>query len=127
MMPAMIRSVLLLCLLLGVVLPARAQEKPLAVTTDTEEYCEHLSDLVAAHPNPGPEVRRLLTQGRALCERGQVRGGIRRLRRAMVILRHSQKATAKADAQQPATPEAGAEHGAPVQAVGPAAPVAHGR
>ena len=98
----MIRILLSLLLLLAAVPSARAQDKPLAVTTDTREYCVHLGDLVAAHPNPTPEVRRLLTQGRSLCERGQVRGGIRRLRRAMVMLRHMPpKPVAKTETSPP--------------------------
>jgi hypothetical protein len=35
-----------------------------------------------------PDVERLLSEGTDMCGRGQIRGGIRRLRRALVILHH---------------------------------------
>ena len=70
-------------------LSARAQEPPsYEVTTDTPAYCALLGHDVAARHSALPEVERLLTEGEAMCARGQIRGGILRLRRALLILHH---------------------------------------
>ena len=34
------------------------------------------------------DVQRLLAEGREMCDRGKTRGGIRRLRHALVLLHH---------------------------------------
>ncbi len=63
-----------------------AQPAPVAVTTDTPEYCERMTTRVATCPDLTAEMHRLLDEGRHLCERGEVRGGIMRLRRAMLLI-----------------------------------------
>jgi hypothetical protein len=66
---------------------------PMEVTTDTQEYCVYLQDklhtlvLTAAAPPPR-EVTDLSTEGQRMCDHGQTRGGIMRLRRALLILQH---------------------------------------
>jgi hypothetical protein len=86
----------LLCLLGGLALladrQARGQGTPEMVTTDTPQYCMHLLDqvsgLVRAAPAPPPEeVTSLSTEGQRMCGHGQTRGGILRLRRALVLMR----------------------------------------
>lgn len=70
---------------------ARAQPAPLLVTTDTPQYCLHLldqvSELMRIAPAPPPEVTALSTEGQRMCGQGQTRGGIMRLRQALVLLR----------------------------------------
>ncbi|PPQ36462.1 hypothetical protein [Rhodopila globiformis] len=66
---------------------------PMEVTTDTPEYCVYLQDRlhtleVAAVAPPPHEVTDLSAEGRRMCNHGQTRGGIMRLRRALLILRH---------------------------------------
>lgn len=63
-------------------------DRPMAVTSDTPEYCTTLQQLANAAPSPAPEVRRLIAEGQDMCDRGEVRGGIARLRRALVVERH---------------------------------------
>ncbi len=77
-------------LLTGAALQADAQTAPLEVTTDTPAYCQHLSDQVGrrvrAVQTPPQEVVRLTDEGDRLCDEGQVRGGIQRLRRALLLM-----------------------------------------
>jgi len=70
------------------------------VTSDTPEYCRHLvnrvHDLVQiAAPPPPLEVADLSLQGQRMCEHGQVRGGIMRLRRALMLMMHGDDGTAR--------------------------------
>lgn len=63
------------------------------VTTDTPEYClsllDRVSELVRAASTPPPaEVTSLSSAGQQMCNQGQTRGGIMRLRRALMILMH---------------------------------------
>ena len=68
---------------------AAADEPPsFALTTDTPAYCAQLVRQVAERHSPSLDVQRLLAEGREMCENGEVRGGIRRLRRALVLLHH---------------------------------------
>ncbi|HUC16655.1 MAG TPA: hypothetical protein VMA37_03090 [Acetobacteraceae bacterium] len=68
-----------------------AQPAPMPLLTDTPQYCVELSDEVEevrqslVSPAP-PEVEQLAEEGRRLCAMGEIRGGIVRLRRAMVLL-----------------------------------------
>ena len=81
---------------LTVASPAAAQEaesegKPMEVTTDTPEYCLHLldrvSDMVHLATSPVPrEVTDLTTEGQRMCAHGQTRGGIMRLRSALMMM-----------------------------------------
>jgi hypothetical protein len=71
--------------------PVAGQTTPLMVTTDTPQYCLHLLDEVSQlmhdAPAPPPEVTSLSTEGQRMCGQGQTRGGILRLRRALVLLK----------------------------------------
>lgn len=60
---------------------------PMVVTSDTRAYCLSLSDRIHHYGAMPQEVRELETEGRDLCEQGRVRGGINRLRRALMVLR----------------------------------------
>jgi hypothetical protein len=55
------------------------------VTSDTVDYCDALADRMERQDMP-PNVRLLLVEGRAMCERGHVIGGLRRIRLAMMIV-----------------------------------------
>jgi hypothetical protein len=73
------------------------ESAPIRVTTDTAEYCRELGDLVArtlgsTSAPPSPDVEELSGEGRRMCEKGEVRGGILRLRRAFVLLQMSESA-----------------------------------
>ncbi len=64
---------------------------PMEVTTDTPEYCLHLldriSELVRLATSPVPrEVTDLTSEGQRMCVHGQTRGGIMRLRSALMIM-----------------------------------------
>jgi hypothetical protein len=64
---------------------------PLEVTTDTQEYClylqERVQNLVRVASSPPPrEATQLSTEGQRMCEHGQTRGGIMRLRRALMLI-----------------------------------------
>ena len=69
------------------------QAPPQQVTSDTPEYCLHLLDRVsemvrvAAAPPP-QEVTFLSSEGQRMCHQGQTRGGILRLRRALMLMLH---------------------------------------
>lgn len=62
--------------------------------TDTPHYCAELFTEIEAteqtllQPAP-PAVARLAIEGQQLCALGEVRGGVIRLRRAMVLLHKS--------------------------------------
>jgi hypothetical protein len=75
------------------VMPVVGQSPPQLVTSDTPEYCLHLmdrvSELVRVAGSPPPrEVTFLSREGQRMCDQGQTRGGILRLRRAMVLMMH---------------------------------------
>ncbi len=65
---------------------------PLEVITDTPAYCQRLSDQVSQKvrtmEQPPPDVIRLSDEGERLCDEGQIRGGILRLRRAWLLMVH---------------------------------------
>ena len=63
------------------------EDTPMVVTSDTRAYCLSLSDRIHSYGAMPEEVRELETEGRDLCEQGRVRGGINRLRRALMVLR----------------------------------------
>jgi hypothetical protein len=65
--------------------PALGQEKPMVITSDTVQYCNELQLRLARTSQAGPEVQALVADGRKLCDHGEVRGGIARLRRALVM------------------------------------------
>ncbi len=71
--------------------PPVPQAGPMRVTTDTLEYCDDLAGRVAAerqhHPEPQPEAEVLAQEGQHMCDTGLIRGGLVRLRRALLLLR----------------------------------------
>ncbi len=76
--------------------PVAGQPAPQQVTTDTPQYClvllDRVSDLVRGLAVPPPqEVTNLSAAGQRMCDQGQTRGGIMRLREALVLLRARQK------------------------------------
>lgn len=86
------------CLALGVLLigavPVEGQSPPQRVTSDTPEYCLHLLDRVSelvriASAPPPQEVTSLSSEGQRMCDQGQTRGGILRLRRALMLMMHT--------------------------------------
>jgi hypothetical protein len=79
----------LLALMLGAA-PVSGQQRPQQVTSDTPEYClrlfDRVSELVRVVESPPPEVTSLSSEGQKMCDQGQTRGGILRLRRALLML-----------------------------------------
>ena len=70
------------------------ESAPMEVTTDKPEYCMYLldrvSELVRVATEPVPhEVADLTTEGHRMCNHGQVRSGILRLRSAIMIMEKS--------------------------------------
>jgi len=71
--------------------PVAGQPPPQQVISDTPEYClrlaDRLSELARAAPNPPPyEVTSLSIEGQRMCNQGQTRGGLLRLRRALALM-----------------------------------------
>ena len=64
---------------------------PAWVTSDTREFCERLAERVAraeqARPDPPRQVEELAEEGHSMCAVGLIRGGLVRLRRALMMLR----------------------------------------
>lgn len=64
---------------------------PLRVTTDTPEYCDRLAERVAqaeqARPDAPRRAEELAEEGHQMCTTGLIRGGLVRLRRALLMLR----------------------------------------
>jgi hypothetical protein len=85
------------CLGLGGVLLGSSPvvgQAPQRVTSDTPEYCllllDRVSELVRVAAAPPPqEVTSLSSEGQRMCDQGQTRGGILRLRRALMLMMHS--------------------------------------
>jgi hypothetical protein len=76
--------------------PVFGHPAPQQVTTDTPQYClvllDRVSDLVRGLTVPPPqEVTNLSSAGQQMCDQGQTRGGIMRLREALVLLQAQQK------------------------------------
>lgn len=88
--PALLAALLATVLLGGAAAARQARDAdaaPMVVTTDTRDYCLTLSDQIQSYGALPDAVRGLQVEGRALCSEGQVRGGINRLRRALMVLR----------------------------------------
>jgi len=67
------------------------QTDPMEVTTDTPDYChkllDRISEVVRLASAPVPrEISDLTTDGQRMCAIGQTRGGIMRLRSALMAL-----------------------------------------
>ncbi|HBK05132.1 MAG TPA: hypothetical protein DDZ81_04630 [Acetobacteraceae bacterium] len=82
-------------LVLASAISARAQlaapAGPMEITTDTPEYCQELllrvGNLVRLATAPVPrEVTDLTSEGQRMCDHGQTRGGIMRVRSALMML-----------------------------------------
>ena len=74
------------------------QSGPMVVTTDTPEYCQELllrvADLVRLANAPVPrEVTDLTSEGQRMCDHGQTRGGIMRVRSALMMLEKGGRST----------------------------------
>ncbi len=83
-------------------LPAHADDpQSFAVTTDTPQYCAQLEKQVGDRHSAIPDVQHLLETGTEMCTKGEIRGGIRRLRHALIILHHHRLA-----AKEQASPRA---------------------
>jgi hypothetical protein len=67
---------------------------PIPLTSDTAQYCAQLAQQITDRHSMLPDVARLLADGRDMCEQGAVRSGLRRLRRALVILDRRKPGTA---------------------------------
>lgn len=75
----------------------RQQQTPMEVTTDTPEYCHQLADRVhslvqVSSGKPPREVADLSIEGQKMCDHGQTRGGIMRLRQAILMMKHDDPA-----------------------------------
>jgi hypothetical protein len=67
------------------------QTAPERLTTDTPEYCVHLITRLreaetGSQHRPPQEALTLSDEGRQMCDHGETRGGIQRLRRAMRLI-----------------------------------------
>ncbi|AFW00934.1 hypothetical protein BAR24_02345 [Gluconobacter oxydans] len=78
---------------------AGKEDGTISVTSDSAEYCTQLTqsvDHLLATPHGIPvgamdDARRLRTEGDTLCRHRHLRAGIARLRRALVLIEHSQE------------------------------------
>ena len=77
-------AVLLALMLMPV---AAGADGPMPITTDTPDYCLSLARRVESAPDMPQQARMLWQEGRDMCQRGHIRGGLARLRRAMLISR----------------------------------------
>ena len=75
----------------GAVTPTHGQSPEPVITSDTPAYCgvlmNRITGLTRGTAVPVEAVT-LSAEGERMCEQGQVRSGILRLRRAITILRH---------------------------------------
>ncbi|MBB3174059.1 hypothetical protein FHR90_001895 [Endobacter medicaginis] len=62
----------------------------LDVTTDSAEYCQRLHAKLDAYVNPPRIVQELRSEGEEMCRAGRFRGGIARLRRALLAMRDAE-------------------------------------
>ena len=74
--------------------PALPDAQTMIVTSDSSAYCRTLSAAIDAHGVLPREVSDLKAEGDGLCGAGQVRGGIARLRRALMVLHQEPPADA---------------------------------
>ena len=77
---------------LGLV-PVASESPPQQITSDTPAYClellDRVSEMVRSAGTPPPqEVGYLSSEGQRMCGQGQTRGGILRLRRALMLMKH---------------------------------------
>ncbi|GBR07021.1 hypothetical protein HW511_14205 [Asaia siamensis] len=75
-------------------MPARTETVPMAITSDTLDYCKTLARKVhrtlrQSVTTPAPVVNKVMYlehEGEALCAHGHLRSGIAQERRALVVL-----------------------------------------
>lgn len=88
---------------------ATAPPETVRVITHTREYCEELSGRAAALLQralaPLEEARLLSAEGDRLCGQGQIRPGIIRLRRAIMLLRAQGRQEGRPEARPEARPD----------------------
>jgi hypothetical protein len=76
---------------LALAVPLAGGPSPARVTTDTAEYCDTLrarvESMLRARAGSAPsDASQLTAEGTRLCDRGEARGGILRLRQAIVLI-----------------------------------------
>lgn len=81
----MIRSLSLAAGLSLVLAAGSPADDPMPITSDTPGYCLTLARRMESEAVMDLKVHLLWEQGRDLCLHGHVRGGLLRLRRAMMI------------------------------------------
>jgi hypothetical protein len=74
-------------------LSVAGQSPPQQVTSDTPQYClqllDRVSEMVRLAGTPPPhEVAYLSNEGQRMCDQGQTRAGILRLRQALMLMLH---------------------------------------
>ena len=94
--PYRMRSLLLtsggaLVLIATLALSLLPVEDATRVTTDTPDYCNQLYSQASAEAQKTPaaltsQVDSLVERGQKMCQAGQIRGGIIRLRRALMLM-----------------------------------------
>jgi hypothetical protein len=62
--------------------------QPVMVLSDTIEYCAHLQHMIQDAPVRATDINVLLNEGRRMCEHGEVRRGVARLRTALWLMHH---------------------------------------
>ena len=70
---------------------SQGQSRDPIITSDTTAYCGVLRNRITGLTRGGAvsnEAVTLSAEGERMCEQGQIRGGIMRLRRAIAIMRH---------------------------------------
>lgn len=84
-------SVLVALFLLGASIATA--ESPPRMMTDSSEYCNHLNGemqkLRNHHRSAGPDAGSLADEGKRMCDNGQYRGGVARLRRALMLMKNA--------------------------------------
>jgi hypothetical protein len=86
-----IRLIRLLCAAVPtLVAPSTLAQEAAApmITTDTLEYCVNLQQMVVQRGSRLPDVKHLLVEGKRMCDHGEIRAGISRLRQALILSRH---------------------------------------
>jgi hypothetical protein len=66
------------------------------ITTDTVEYCLRLRDKISSLMNlgttpPSHQVLDLSSEGQRMCDQGQPKGGVMRLRKALMLMQHPEE------------------------------------
>jgi hypothetical protein len=84
------KTALIAAALVFVVCGATLADDPQCVTSDTPAYCAKLALKMNALGTMPPHAHVLWLEGQAMCERGQIRAGLARLRRAMIIVRNGE-------------------------------------